>query len=242
MCPATSGALSSISQTGSEVRSCRKVASRLSRSRLRCCTMTIGTSNESGRPATSVDSAFNPPHDVPTTTMSYILLHLAVDLVLRRERLVASVELREPEGLLRAKRENTEHDEAVVEQLVHPRLQRPVEVDEHVAADDDVELGERPIGDQVVLREDDVPLQRRREERPVVLRHIVLRERSLAACPDVVLRVLLHPVQRKDAALRALNDDLVDVGGVAPRPVVEALLLAEDRQRVHIRPRSDPAV
>ena len=75
-----------------------------------------------------------------------------------------------------------------------------------------------------MLRPDDVLAQPGVEERAVVCRDVVLRERTLAAGPDVVLGVLLHAVERVDALACLLEHELVDVGGVDPGAVVEAVL------------------
>ena len=82
-----------------------------------------------------------------------------------------------------------------------------------------------------MLREDDVVEQRPREERALVAGDVVLGERPVAAGADVVLRVLLHLVEREDAGSRPLEHDLVDVGRVDARAVVEALLGEQDRER-----------
>ena len=120
-----------------------------------------------------------------------------------------------------AEREDAEPREALVEELEHALLQRAVEVDHHVAADDHVELVEAAVGDEVVLREDDVLDEAPVEERAVVAREVVLGERARAARREVVLRVLLHLLERKDAEPRALEHGLVDVRRVDPRAVEE---------------------
>src|SRR5687767_11873770 len=84
------------------------------------------------------------------------LEHLPVDLLARAQLLVTMLEQREPERFLRAEAEQAEGGETVVEQAVHFPLQRLVEIDENVAAQDDVELGERSVGHEVVLRENHV--------------------------------------------------------------------------------------
>src|SRR5215212_1519926 len=92
-----------------------------------------------------------------------------VELLSRMQFLVARLVLREPQRLLAPEREDAKHHETVVEQRMHSILQIAIEVDEHVSAEDDGELAERSIGDEVVLREDDVARQRRAEQRAVVL-------------------------------------------------------------------------
>ena len=112
----------------------------------------------------------------------------------------------ESDRLLVAQPEHAERDQAFEEEPVHAVLQRAVEVDHHVPADDHVELVERAVRDEVVLGEDDVLDQRALELRAVVLREVVLRNGPRAAGPDVVLRVLAHLVEREHARSRAFED------------------------------------
>ena len=146
----------------------------------------------------------------------------------------------EADRLLRAEREHPERHEAVVEELVDPLLQRAVEVDHHVAAEDHVELVERAVRDEVVLCEDDVLDERALELRAVVLREVVLREGPRAAGADVVLGVLAHLVERENAGASPVDDRFVDIGGVDARTLVDVLFLQQDRERVHLLARRAP--
>ena len=74
-----------------------------------------------------------------------------------------------------------------------------------------------------MLGEDDAVGERPREAGAVVAGDVVLGERARAAGADVVLRVLLHLVQREDAEPRLLEHGLVDVGRVDPDAVARAL-------------------
>ena len=115
-----------------------------------------GARRAAGRRAAG-SSASRPPQDAPITTSSYTSRDLPVEPLVRVELLVAVLVRREARSTPccpSARMPNVL--EAVVEQLVHAVLQRAVEVDQHVAAEDDVELVERAVGDEVVLREDDV--------------------------------------------------------------------------------------
>src|SRR5581483_6993815 len=124
--------------------------------------------------------------------------------------------------------------EAFVEEAVDPVLQRAVEIDQHVAAQDHVKLVEAAVLGEVVLRPDDVLSERGVEERAVVGGDVVLRERARPAGADVVVRVLLHAFQRIHALTGVLEHELVDVGRVDARAVVEAVLGEQDRERVHL--------
>src|SRR5450432_3961060 len=88
---------------------------------------------------------------------AFISRHLAVDPL--RQLLVVRLVGSEARRLLHPQPEEAEPDEALVEEPVHAVLQRAVEVDEHVPADYQVEIVERSVGGQIVLREDDVPPQ-----------------------------------------------------------------------------------
>src|ERR1044071_5267784 len=105
--------------------------------------------------------------------------HLAVEAL--RELLVMRFVRGEARGLLHAQAQEAEADEALVEQAVHPLLQVAVEVDEDVAADDEMELVERPVRGQVVLGERDVAAQIRVEHRVAVARLVPAREPVPAA-------------------------------------------------------------
>src|SRR5512146_314157 len=85
----------------------------------------------------------------------------AKDFFFRIELFVAILVLREAQRLLAPERQDAEHDEAVVEQRVDAVLQLAVEIDEHVPAEHDMELAERAVGDEVVLREYRVSRERR---------------------------------------------------------------------------------
>src|SRR5206468_12972298 len=83
------------------------------------------------------------------------LVDPSVELLAGIELLVPALVRAEADRLLVAESEEAEGRQALVEQSMHAVLQRSVEVDHHVAADDHVELVERSIGDEVVLREDE---------------------------------------------------------------------------------------
>src|SRR5438045_7635465 len=77
--------------------------------------------------------------------------HLAVEPL--RKLLVVRLVRREADGLLGPQAEEPELHEAPVEQPVDALLEAPVEVDEDVPADDQVELVEGAVSGQVVLGE-----------------------------------------------------------------------------------------
>src|SRR5688572_11659273 len=178
----------------------------------------------------------------PRSSIRETSLNLPVDLLATIHSLVVILESREPQRFLAPEREVPVHGKRLVEELVDTLLQVPVEVDEHVATKNDVALREGAIGDEVVLGEDDVAHEPRSEQRAVVHRGVVLAERARAPGAQVVLRVLLHAVEREDAFLRLLDDDLVDVGRVDPRPVVEVLLFEEDRHGIRLLPGRAPGM
>src|SRR5712672_1960838 len=85
------------------------------------------------RPTTSPRPRYRSLHPGGRASM-----HLAVQLLRRAELLVARLVLRELERFLAAERQDAEHHQRIIEQRVHPVLQRLVEVDEHVATEDHV--------------------------------------------------------------------------------------------------------
>ena len=143
---------------------------------------------------------------------------------------------REAERLLAPEAEEAEAAEAVVEQPGDAVLERRVEVDEHVAAEDHVELVEAAVGGEVVLCEDDVRGEIGVEARRVVSGDVIGGEVARAARADVVLGVRLHPLEREDARPRRLDRILVDVGRIDAGAFIEAFFVQEDRQRVDLFP------
>src|SRR5205807_501660 len=95
---------------------------------------------------------------------------------------------------LAPEREHPEHCETVVEQREDSRLERFVEVDQHVAAENYVEFTERSVSHEIMLREHDILREIGSKQRSVVFRSVVIRERTLAAGRDVILGVLLHSI------------------------------------------------
>src|SRR5881394_3348199 len=102
--------------------------------------------------------------------MAEELFHLPVHLFPRMQLLVARLILREAERFLGAECEHTEHRQTLVEQRMHPILQLTIEINQNVAAEDDIEFRKRPVCHQIVLREHDVSRERWTKERTVVFR------------------------------------------------------------------------
>src|SRR6476659_2490267 len=150
--------------------------------------------------------------------------HLPVDLFRSVDLFVAFLIRGKSERFLAAECEDAERGQAVVEKCEHSRLESFVEVNENVAAENDVELAERSIRDEIVLRENDVLRETRRKQRAVVFRYVVIRERALTTGGDVVLRVLLHSIERKDSRFCFLKHDFIDVCRINARPLVKPLL------------------
>src|SRR3954447_8610952 len=196
----------------------------------RCCATMIGWWTSACMASSSRLTASSPPQDVPIAMTSYTSRDLPVDPFGLVERLVLLRERREGDGLLVAENEDPERFEALVEKPVHAILQHLVEVDHHVAAEDHVELVETTVHREVVLREDDVFRQLAHEAHVVVRGEVVLGEVSLAPRTQVVLRVLLHALEREHAFACGRQHVLVDVGCVDARAVVQALLAQQDRE------------
>src|SRR3954463_10818742 len=184
---------SSTSTTGSFVCVRRNAGSPSFDALCRCCTAAIGGSKSAGSAPRIIDSARMPPREQPITIRSIGVtaalsrrtadgertrcplsavhcpesLDPPVQPLIGIELFVAIRHRREAHRLFLAQAEDAEHLQTVDEELLHALLQRVVEVDQDVAAEDDVEVIEGRIGDQVVLREDDVLAQRRTEDRVV---------------------------------------------------------------------------
>src|SRR4051794_15567224 len=78
---------------------------------------------------------------------------LAVDPFARREFLEAAGARREAKRLFRADPEEAARRERIVEQVDGMPLQLPVEIDEHVAAGDQLDLGEDVVRREAVVAE-----------------------------------------------------------------------------------------
>ncbi|MNV61112.1 hypothetical protein D3C71_1536060 [compost metagenome] len=112
-------------------------------------------------------------------------------------------------------------------------LQGPLEIDQHVAAGHQVDFGEHGIGGQTVVGEHDVALQAAIEHHAAVAAAVVIRERAGATGRQVVAAELRQPVQRERTGFGGLQRFGIDVGGVDDRPVQQAFLVQQDRQRPH---------
>ena len=142
--------------------------------------------SRAGSPPSTRSSAASPPHEAPMTTSSYTpsrsLPNLPVEPLLERPapRSARSCGVNLIDSLWpSASTPNVSR--TVVEQLVHPVLERLAEVDHHVAADDHVELVERAVGDEVVLGEHDPA----RSSSGLKLRLVARRPCSSARTPPV---------------------------------------------------------
>src|SRR5678816_2624866 len=103
------------------------------------------------------------------------------------QRLVALGVRRVQERLLAPQAEDAEAPEAREDEAMHAILQLAREIDHHVAAEDEVELVEGAVGDEVVLREQDLLLERLAEDGVVVVGGVVVAERRLPAGAQVAL-------------------------------------------------------
>ena len=139
----------------------------------------------------------NPGRDLRYRVLSaFALRDSPVDLLPLHHCLVILLMRAEAERLFVAEAQHSPLRQAVVEEVVHPRLERGVEVDHHIAAQDRVELVERRIGDEVVLGEDEVALQRASDDRMIVSRGVVVGKIPFPASLLVVARILRHDRER----------------------------------------------
>src|SRR5204862_781520 len=123
----------------------------------------------------------------------------------RIERLVVPADVRVGDPLLATQAEEAERDEAVEEEVVHVPLEVATEIDHDVPAQDEVELVERAVRREVVLREDHALGQRGIEDAEAAAQSIVVLERAAAPRPRVVVAVELQLVRGHGELARALE-------------------------------------
>ncbi len=70
--------------------------------------------------------------------------------------------------------QNAKYAHALIQKSVNPRLEQFIEIDQHVAAQDDIEFIEPTICRQVMLGENDVIFERRAKNRVVVSCRVIL--------------------------------------------------------------------
>src|SRR5690242_10877827 len=143
---------------------------------------------------------------------------------------VGSVEQR----LTLAQRQVAAADQAVVEEAVDPLLERWPEIDEHVGADDEMEVVERSVGDEVVVRPGDARLQARVEAGGASHHRVVVGERTPSATLLVRLLETSHPLERISPEPSHREHVLVQVGRVDGAAAEESFLSQQHRQRVDL--------
>src|SRR5215510_12584182 len=151
-----------------------------------------------------------------------------------RQLLVVALARTELEGFLAPKAKDSEHAEASVKQLVNPILQCLVEVDQHVPAQNHIELVERAVARQVVLRKQYVFSQGRPQNRALVLFRVVVRKYALAPGACIVAFIRLDHLERIDSGPGPSQNSFIYVGRIDPAPVIYAFLLEQNGQRVNL--------
>src|SRR5690606_3718283 len=122
-------------------------------------------------------------------------------------------------------------DQRLPEKAYGTVLQRLVEIDQHVPAGDEVNLGEDAVGREAVVREDHLRLQRRVHDGAVVGSRIVVRKRAGATRGQVVAAEGRDAIEGIDALRGDLQRRGIDVGAVEERARQQALLLEQDGER-----------
>src|SRR5665213_70749 len=116
--------------------------------------------------------------------------------------------------LFRGEAEVSEPNQALEDDLVRTVRQRAVEVDDHVARDDQVERIERAVAGEVVLGEDDL-LAQSGFERCVLTRHLdVVGKVPSTARLRVAARILVELVAGEDTGLAAVDRGFTGIGRV----------------------------
>lgn len=143
---------------------------------------------------------------------------------------------REVDVLARSEAEEAATDETVAKQSECSVLQGIAEVDQHIAAKDEMRLAEHDVGDEVVVEEGDVAPQPLVELDEIVAGAVVIAEGAFATGFEVVARPVACVARGVDAFAGRRQCGVVEVGGVDPRALVESLLFEQDRQRIDFLP------
>jgi hypothetical protein len=114
--------------------------------------------------------------------------------------------------------------------LLHPLLQRAIEIDHDVAAKDHLELVERAIAHQVVGREHHVGTQEWPHDGGVGIGGVVVGKTAQPAGCLIVAGVLLHHRERIDAIASLPEDARLQLRRVDARALVETRLVQQDGQ------------
>ena len=139
---------------------------------------------------------------------------------------------RKAQAFLRADAEKPAPDQRVAKQSDDAILQFAIEIDQHVAARNQMHLAERGIGHEAMVGKDGALAQGLVEHGPVVIRGIVIGQRRVSARQSVVFREEPDAFEGIYARLCRLERGGVDVGRVKDRPFGQTFLGEEDRERV----------
>src|SRR3954470_24107792 len=136
--------------------------------------MTIGASNASGNAGMIASSASSAPADPPITmTSGSIMSNPLVDPSLGQELAEPGRLVGEPQVLLEPEAQKALAAQRPAQHAERAVLELALEVDQHVAARDELHLGERAVGRQAVIGEHDRLAQPAIERRAAVGRGVV---------------------------------------------------------------------
>src|SRR6185312_13824293 len=119
-------------------------------------------------------------------------------------------------------------------------LQALVEINEHIAAKDQLELIEGLVRREVVNGEYGVFAERFVYEHRIVFRQVIIGETGLTAAFEIIARILRHVLRWEYPRPGLLKCALVDIRCIDQRSAEEAFLFQEDRQRIGLFAGSAP--
>src|ERR1044071_2650778 len=97
-----------------------------------------------------------------------------------------------------------------------------------------MELIERTVYRQVMLRKDEIVTERSPKNSIAVGAGIVFRKRPFPTCLRIVRRSLSRDLYRKDPLSGLLQDRIVHIGGIDTTTVVQPLLFQKDRHGIDL--------
>src|SRR6185437_3924171 len=139
---------------------------------------------------------------------------------------------RETQRLLGADAEKPLMAQRVAEQSERAILKFPVEIDEHVAAGDQLNLGEYAVGRETMVGKNDVVPQRLVEDDPTVSCRVVVGQRRRRTRFLVIGGEAGDPFDAVDAGGGSLQAVRVDIRRVDERLRQQFLLMQQNGQRV----------
>src|SRR5206468_4879742 len=125
-----------------------------------------------------------------------LLCRSSVEPLFTIEALILFFMRGEPKVFAPSKTQDTKSRETFIKQTMNTVLQSPIEVDDDIAANDEIEFVEASISGQIMLGEYDVCLQRTVQNGMVIAGGVVIGEAFLAAGFRIVITILRDTIHR----------------------------------------------